>query len=851
MSINPLTTNADYIAGSSSNDIVVGLVDGTTAANNTYNSSDQIDGGDGSNTIRLTAQGGALAALPAPSIKNMQVLDLRAVGTGGVVADVTTIPGLKYANTDRSTQTVQFDNLATGATLGVIGDGTVVVGNVAAGYATLTDDAKIDIFGGVGVSGALPTISIATSAATNSNVANATITSAGATNKVGAVDLSETAASVKTLTVVGDSSLTATLVAADYVATGAALTVSGQASKVDLGTAGVFKTIDASGMTFGGLTVGLDAVTTSFKGGVGNDVVTTAATTNAAAVIDAAAGTADVLNIAAANDITTAAKGAQYTNFEVLRLNNSQDVSLVGGITALQLNGMAGKTVSNISAAQAADVTVRGDLTGTTTLSLTNATGTADVVNLKLVDPLEVGAVKGDLDITDLRIAGVETLGVALTTGGTDLTVAGSLNSLVFGAAAGVDKLTSIVLSGDRSLDLDLGNMTKAITLDTAGMTGSGALLLKNTGTAIKGSVINATANADDITTTGAVAGTTGEFVTYNAGAGNDAISSTLAAVNNTAAGNASLKIDGGTGTDTLTLTGGSASIADANFRYLTNIEKFAATNATGISVTTGGFFDANNKSQGAEFTLGQTGIGANTAAFDGSNFSGATKLTLTTAGVTGGTTVLTGDGADTISVAAAGTTTATVSASGGAGNDSITVSAAALTTGTISVNGGAGQDTISLTNAANTGTDSHQTVVTNAGQSTLAAPDAVTGFTGGTVALLSSTLDFDNVAVTAYGSTAVTGFTAAELSFSVAGSGLLSFTGTLAAGLTDAQKATYAQSMITTNNGDSAFWVSGTDTYIFNNDTAGDSLVKLASYSASTNLVTVNAAVLGNIYLA
>ena len=99
-------------------------------------------------------------------------------------------------------------------------------------------------------------------------------------------------------------------------------------------------------------------------------------------------------------------------------------------------------------------------------------------------------------------------------------------------------------------------------------------------------------------------AGTTNEFVTYNAGAGDDAISSTVAAINNTSAANASVKIDGGAGTDTLTLTDNGITLVDANFQFLTNIEVISYTVANqAISITAGGFFDANFKSASVTLT--------------------------------------------------------------------------------------------------------------------------------------------------------------------------------------------------------------------------------------------------------
>jgi len=151
--------------------------------------------------------------------------------------------------------------------------------------------------------------------------------------------------------------------------------------------------------------------------------VTTAAI-GATASVDAGAGTADVLVVGAATDTDTAAEGALYKGFEVLRTGASQDMAVFTGstITAVQVNAGTDIAISNLTAAQAAAVTVRGDVAAGSNggvegldLILASATGTADVIGLTLSNSTATASAPADVDVAALSIAGVETLNVTST----------------------------------------------------------------------------------------------------------------------------------------------------------------------------------------------------------------------------------------------------------------------------------------------------------------------------------------------------------------------------------------------------------------------------------------------------
>jgi len=374
-----LTTSANNFVGTAGNDTFdAGLVDQATPANSTLTAADVLKGGAGIDTLNITGVGTTLDALNGALVSEIEIINVRA--TTANTLNAANAAGATTVNANQGAGTFAVTNLAKGAAIGVIGNGTVTNGAVSFEYATATDDVTLNLSGGTKV-GTTVTNSNAASAVTK-----ATINSTGAANAIGALELDgDTAANqITSLVVNAATNLTATLTADDYAAT-AALTVSGAAASVDLGTAANFKSIDASGLTAGGLTIAVDTNTTSFKGGQGNDVVTTAAVAaTAAGAVDAGAGTADVLNVANAAHVDTAAEAAVYTNFEVLRNSGATDldVSLLSGITSVQLNS-ANAGATKLTAAQAADIKVLAS-NGTNTIALATATGTADVLGLTL-----------------------------------------------------------------------------------------------------------------------------------------------------------------------------------------------------------------------------------------------------------------------------------------------------------------------------------------------------------------------------------------------------------------------------------------------------------------------------------
>jgi len=378
-------------------------------------------------------------------------------------------------------------------------------------------------------------------------------------------------------------------------------------------------------------------------------------------------------------------------------------------------------------------------------------------------------------------------------------------------------------------------------------------LTVSSTSGSFAGSIITGSALRDSITME------TSTGLTMNLGAGGDIVSTTTtlllpsgAATDNT--------LNGGDGTDRLVFTG-AASATDTTFTKVTGFEALElAGGAVDNSVTglAAGFLAAFPN--GVSVTDTATQANAQAYTWSSGLYSGNVTLVHTTdatgTDVTANQQITTGGGNDSITLVAAnytGASSATVlSVSTGAGNDTISVTTGTLvtthiTTNGIVVNGGPGQDAITLVHGNGTAATTllgNARIVLTAGESSTTAYDTVTGFLKGDGTKVSDSLDFSTTAtVTAYAATAATGYSSGQLTVAVATTtGLVTFAGTSAAALTIAEKIAAVQSVVITNNGDTAFWIDNGSTYVFNNSTAGDVVVQLVAQTGATSLLTTNA---------
>lgn len=259
-------------------------------------------------------------------------------------------------------------------------------------------------------------------------------------------------------------------------------------------------TVDGANVKTISTGAGNDAVTTataalvataSIDLGAGDDTLTLHAAPAGAGVTLTGGDGKDTLAVAAAGFGTIAAYGAtdlgKITGFEVLSLTDaavadatSIDLSKIAGLTGFQSKGVAttkAATVTNVGAN--ADIIFKGDIAtnnGALTVTLKDATGSADVVNLTLnttITQNNDGTVDTTAATVTTAIAGVETINVnstgtlstAVTTGNkTDIAV----NTLTLTDAA----LTTLKVTGDQSLSFTSGAaMVKLATIDASAAT--------------------------------------------------------------------------------------------------------------------------------------------------------------------------------------------------------------------------------------------------------------------------------------------------------------------------------------------------------------------------------------------
>lgn len=613
-----LTTGADSITGTSANDTVNGVMDNATAGNNTYTVLDSLDGGSGTDTLNIIANAYANNdTQPTASVTGFETLNLRAVDattTDTLVFNTAVFTGATTFNSDRSSSEVTFNNVAAGSTLGVIGDGATTQAAFIANYVAGATAGVLNISNGT------------TAGATTVNGAGLTtwtVNSSGASNVIGA--LATNSAVLTTVTINAETAFEATSLAIGTNANASeALVIAGAAgdvaatatadarSAVSLGTLDTdFASIDASGLTAGGVEATLSAtVAATFTGGTGSDIITTS-TSGQTGSIDAGAGT-DTLILNASADIDTTAEGAIYKNFEVFQADDgtSLDMDLLTGSTigSVVLNdASAGATsITDMTATQAANVTVK-DFNDAATLGVKDATqvGTNDVLNITISDGDTTGEetlIGAATDGADWTIAGVETINLTVT----DNFDADALNSitgmtkLTATGAGAIDIITGAVDMGSNGA-IDFSAATGAITFNAAALATNAFAYTGGTGVdtitdnVIGGNVITTGAGNDAITLTDKTGGTA--VTTVTAGAGAD--TTTVNMLGNVARDGMKFVFAAGDSVSDSSTSGISATLTDT----ITNLDGAA------LSATAGSSVEFDTEVQATAVTAGTTDV--------------------------------------------------------------------------------------------------------------------------------------------------------------------------------------------------------------------------------------------------
>ena len=478
-----LTTNLDApnatspsvnTLGTSGNDTYNGVIDAATAANNTLQAIDNIDGGAGIDTLSIISSGANANTVAPLFLKNVEKVSVKDVdAAAGTTVNLASATGVTEVISDASVARVDFQNIGaaaltaknistagvvTAATLGTSPVTTPVVINLeklgtedAVGVAAVS--AGRVVINDTNADNTVATINVAAGTVRIATDGNAT---AGTTDSAAAINLSGTdttgltgaplttavgthTVSALTINATGDLAVSArdSDGAANAVITQAAIqgfdttkagsiTVNG-AGKVDMGLlAGAVKTVNASaatgnvtftGSTYTGTAAGVTAGLTVTTG-TGNDSVTLSGVATASA------------NTGAGND-SVIVVGGTLTAGAVLNGGDGSDALVLNSADAVA----AGATTT-------AGAALRATYSNFETLSISNALG----------DQLEAGR---------LGFGSSVAFNTALTAGGQ--TINGLVNGATLSFRAGADNssvytatVTDAATLTDDTLNLNL-----------------------------------------------------------------------------------------------------------------------------------------------------------------------------------------------------------------------------------------------------------------------------------------------------------------------------------------------------------------------------------------------------------
>jgi hypothetical protein len=489
-----LATGPDNIPGTAGADTINAFIDTATAANSTFTGADTINGLGGNDTLVLTVDGNGAGALPGATISNVEIFSIREVGGTAGTYDFGTVVGETSIINNRSTDAVTFNNLAASTTLTIKGDGTTVNGNTTFKMAAATDAVTINIDGGT--TGGNVTRD-ATGAAT------IVVNSTGAANKLGTLDLDNAATTVKGLTINAATNLEVNL-AADFAAS-SVITLTGIAAKVDLDGAALsanISKVDASAMSVGGVFVKVDqtdaTVDTQFIGGKGADIFDVGKVVYSDAAKTAAGGDGiDTIRMTDQAALTTAT-AKNISGFESLSLFDDDDgaldtfdASLLTGLTSFVLNADSagdGYSITNLTAAQAAAITIAATQAVGPTFGVKDATVVGNLDSLTLTFD-DAAAAVNTLTVADLNAAGVETIKLVAT------------DNIVVTAATGLTALTNLTVTGAGTSSITTGALALNVNTVFDASAATGAFTFVGTAATTNGAAIKGSATKDNTIT--------------------------------------------------------------------------------------------------------------------------------------------------------------------------------------------------------------------------------------------------------------------------------------------------------------------------------------------------------------
>jgi Ca2+-binding RTX toxin-like protein len=708
----------DNLKGGSGADSILGTIDTTTVANNTYAVSDVIDGGAGADTLQVAVNNStATTYTPAlvSGVETFRVINLDA--EDAIAFDLISTSGVTKAEIQASVKGASFDNLTVGTAISATANQAAVDFGFKAAELTGAED-SFDL-------------------TLNSNSAAVTVATDGAgfeSGSITAIGVNGTRAFVgagadlKTITIGGTGSIgfnggaLANVTHFDASENSGGVVFDGQGDNSTI-TGGSGNDL----LTEGG---GNDVMTggaghDTLVGGTGNDHIDGGAGNDAFSLSnvnenDTVAGGDGVdtlsLGTAIAYTSTNTDDGSNISGMEVISHTDTitQNMKALGdnAISVVVFGADKNLTLQNASTAITNVVTKTKDGTLTIGLATDGAEDTIATSNGgTAAQTLVLNAV--DYEVVNASSTGVD---------GNGLTIA---NALALTGATGetdggktVADLTTVNITGNKNFTLTASNayLTALASVDASAFTGN-QLTITASGSdadmtikaAISGqATITGGAGADTITVGSGGINTKNSVTagkgadTVTAGDANDTISGGDGADSITAgAGNDSITtgdgadyVDAGTGNDTINTSSGTTVAGAGNDTIIGGEGNDSVTGggAGNDHITLGSGDDEAVGGAGNDTILGGAGNDSMTGDAGNDSIDGGEGNDTITDGA-GNDTILGGDGVDSITIS-----TGNDNIDAGAGNDKITITGLSSAD---TISGGDGTDSLTITNSS------------------------------------------------------------------------------------------------------------------------------------------------------
>ena len=721
-----LTTGVDTVSAGEGDNTIGATVSAANAAGSTLQPGDVINGGSGTDVMKLSLSGTLAAAhsisgVEMSNVEELQINGFQTADGQDYTLDMALITGVTTLGLTSSSASndITISNVP-----------SLVVVNAKNGGGDLTVTYAATVVAGVADAQTL-NVNNYTGTVSLAGVENVTLDSSGVKSTVAAL----TATSMKSLTVTGDAKLTVT-------------------TAIEDGT----KTLDASAHTGGGVYTLTPTAATgiTFTGGSGGETLIVGGSLSQLTSLDGGAG-ADTVSISDA-DTLTVLTGPMLKNIEVLGASATDtteyNTSFVPNVTTLSSSAASdGDANTEVTFSYMDAENSNAIISGTEDVTMTLAIdGAADVGNITVglatqASLTNVDILANDFETVNLTGGVLAAGGVTITLfGGTDLSVLNVTGGKVtISGWNGSTGLSTIDASGSAGLVM-ASNPASVLAVTATGSAGNDTLYGGTKGDTVSGGagndIILGGAGADTLT-----GGAGNDVITgqggvdiIDGGAGNDTIHiDVLANFEDLAAAE---QIDGGAGTDTLNFGAAVAhTTSAADLAGIKNIEKITYDTTGSASITL----------DDAVFT------NAGTTNLDIRDTEATAALTVDATALSAVNSVTVSDNNGNI----------TSSYTGGAGDDTFkfTVNHATALAAADTINGGKGTDTLAIT-AGNAS-------LTQADQSGVVAVEAIT-FAGTAAATIGYTLNDATFVTTALG--AVNGVVDAS---KMTGSGALTFIGT------------------------------------------------------------------------